>query len=37
MVVTGGVVYAAAVLTLDLGTNWGMRANLRQLVSSVVG
>ncbi|WP_372911058.1 lipopolysaccharide biosynthesis protein [Salinigranum sp.] len=36
MVVTGGVVYAAAVLALDLGTNWGMRANLQQLVSSVV-
>ncbi|AUV83741.1 lipopolysaccharide biosynthesis protein [Salinigranum rubrum] len=36
MVVTGGVVYAAAVLALDLGTNWGMRANLRQLVSNVV-
>jgi PST family polysaccharide transporter/lipopolysaccharide exporter len=36
MIVTGGVVYAAAVLALDIGTNWGMRANIKQLVSNVV-
>jgi PST family polysaccharide transporter/lipopolysaccharide exporter len=36
MTATGAVVYAAAVLALDLGTDWGMRANLKQLVSSVV-
>jgi PST family polysaccharide transporter/lipopolysaccharide exporter len=36
MIATGGVVYAAVVLALDLGTDWGMRANLKQLVSNVV-
>jgi hypothetical protein len=36
MIGTGGVVYAATVLALDLGTGWGMRTTLRRLATSVV-